>query len=131
MTTTTTTVMITIMITMTTMIMMMIFTVVLMVILIIIIIIIIIIIHPIQDDVIMGTLTVKENFMFSANLRLPKSVTQEEKEQRGWKREPTSWDFSSSRTPRCGFILGVSSVARLVRVFHHFTYSIADVNLSD
>ena len=30
----------------------------------------------------MGTLTVKENFFFSANLRLPSSVTQEEKEQK-------------------------------------------------
>ena len=30
----------------------------------------------------MGTLTIKENFMFSANLRLPSCVTTEEKEQR-------------------------------------------------
>ena len=30
----------------------------------------------------MGTLTVKENFMFSANLRLPKTVTLEEKRRR-------------------------------------------------
>ena len=30
----------------------------------------------------MGTLTVRENFMFSANLRLPKTVTLEEKQRR-------------------------------------------------
>ena len=27
-----------------------------------------------QDDVVMGTLTVRENLLFSANLRLPKSL---------------------------------------------------------
>lgn len=36
----------------------------------------------VQDDVVMGTLTVRENFAFSAALRLPTSVTQEEKEQK-------------------------------------------------
>nr|XP_033933344.1 broad substrate specificity ATP-binding cassette transporter ABCG2-like [Pseudochaenichthys georgianus] len=35
-----------------------------------------------QDDVVMGTLTVRENFTFSAALRLPASVSQEEKEQK-------------------------------------------------
>jgi ATP-binding cassette subfamily G (WHITE) protein 2 len=30
----------------------------------------------------MGTLSVRENLMFSANLRLPKSVSKEEKERR-------------------------------------------------
>ena len=30
----------------------------------------------------MGTLTVKENLYFSANLRMPKSVTKEEKSQK-------------------------------------------------
>ena len=35
-----------------------------------------------KDDVVMGTLTVRENFMFSANLRLPKTVTLEEKRRR-------------------------------------------------
>ena len=35
-----------------------------------------------QDDVVMGTLTVRENFMFSANLRLSKKITDEEKKQR-------------------------------------------------
>lgn len=30
----------------------------------------------------MGTLTIRENFMFSANLRLPKSVGRSEKEKR-------------------------------------------------
>ena len=35
-----------------------------------------------QDDVVMGTLTVRENFMFSANLRLPSSVSTKEKEER-------------------------------------------------
>ena len=35
-----------------------------------------------QDDVVMGTLSVRENFLFSANLRLPSSVTKAEKESR-------------------------------------------------
>ena len=30
----------------------------------------------------MGTLTVRENFMFSANVRLPSTVTKAEKEKR-------------------------------------------------
>ncbi|KAI3375501.1 hypothetical protein L3Q82_003831 [Scortum barcoo] len=34
------------------------------------------------DDVVMGTLTVRENFSFSAALRLPSSVSQEEKEKK-------------------------------------------------
>uniref|UniRef100_A0A3B4WFV5 ATP-binding cassette, sub-family G (WHITE), member 2a n=1 Tax=Seriola lalandi dorsalis TaxID=1841481 RepID=A0A3B4WFV5_SERLL len=38
--------------------------------------------YVVQDDVVMGTLTVRENFSFSAALRLPSSVTQEEKEQK-------------------------------------------------
>jgi len=33
----------------------------------------------VQDDVVMGTLTVRENLMFSANLRLPQSMKDEEK----------------------------------------------------
>ena len=32
-----------------------------------------------QDDHVMGTLTVRENLMFSANLRLPSGITLEEK----------------------------------------------------
>ena len=32
-----------------------------------------------QDDIVMGTLTVRENLMFSANLRLSPSVPPEEK----------------------------------------------------
>ena len=35
-----------------------------------------------QDDVVMGTLTVRENFMFSANIRLPSSVSHKEKKRR-------------------------------------------------
>ena len=35
-----------------------------------------------QDDVVMGTLTVRENLMFSANLRLPESISVEEKARR-------------------------------------------------
>lgn len=35
-----------------------------------------------QDDVVMGTLTVRENFTFSAALRLPSSVSQREKDQK-------------------------------------------------
>ncbi|XP_073330902.1 broad substrate specificity ATP-binding cassette transporter ABCG2-like [Pagrus major] len=38
--------------------------------------------YVVQDDVVMGTLTVRENFTFSAALRLPASVSQEEKEQK-------------------------------------------------
>uniref|UniRef100_A0AAZ3R3Q3 ABC transporter domain-containing protein n=1 Tax=Oncorhynchus tshawytscha TaxID=74940 RepID=A0AAZ3R3Q3_ONCTS len=37
---------------------------------------------PYQDDVVMGTLTVRENFRFSAALRLPSSVSQKEKEDK-------------------------------------------------
>ena len=32
-----------------------------------------------QDDVVMGTLTVRENLMFSANLRFPQTMSDEEK----------------------------------------------------
>lgn len=35
-----------------------------------------------QDDVVMGTLTVRENFTFSAALRLPASISQKEKDQK-------------------------------------------------
>lgn len=35
-----------------------------------------------QDDVVMGTLTVRENFTFSAALRLPSSISQKEKKQK-------------------------------------------------
>ena len=35
-----------------------------------------------QDDVVMGTLTVRENLRFSAALRLPMSVSQKEKEKK-------------------------------------------------
>lgn len=38
--------------------------------------------HPLQEDVVMGTLTVRENLRFSAALRLPSSVLQSEKEAR-------------------------------------------------
>ncbi|XP_042371741.1 broad substrate specificity ATP-binding cassette transporter ABCG2-like, partial [Plectropomus leopardus] len=38
--------------------------------------------YVVQDDVVMGTLTVRENFIFSAALRLPVSVSQEEKKQK-------------------------------------------------
>lgn len=34
-----------------------------------------------QDDVVMGTLTVRENIMFSANLRLPTTISAAEKEK--------------------------------------------------
>ncbi|CAL8326039.1 unnamed protein product [Lota lota] len=37
--------------------------------------------YVVQDDVVMGTLTVRENFSFSAALRLPTSVSQQEKSQ--------------------------------------------------
>ncbi len=35
-----------------------------------------------QDDVVMGTLTVRENLRFSAALRLPKSIHQQEKDEK-------------------------------------------------
>ncbi|CAD5118409.1 DgyrCDS7118 [Dimorphilus gyrociliatus] len=35
-----------------------------------------------QDDVVMGTLTIRENFMFSANVRLPSSINTTEKKKR-------------------------------------------------
>ncbi|XP_075929352.1 broad substrate specificity ATP-binding cassette transporter ABCG2-like [Petromyzon marinus] len=38
--------------------------------------------YVVQDDVVMGSLTVRENFQFSAALRLPTSVSHTEKEQR-------------------------------------------------
>ncbi|XP_015253972.1 PREDICTED: ATP-binding cassette sub-family G member 2-like [Cyprinodon variegatus] len=38
--------------------------------------------YVVQDDLVMGTLTVRENFTFSAALRLPSSISQKEKEQR-------------------------------------------------
>ncbi|KAJ1218524.1 hypothetical protein NDU88_006102 [Pleurodeles waltl] len=38
--------------------------------------------YVVQDDVVMGTLTVRENFQFSAALRLPRSIRQKEKDER-------------------------------------------------
>ncbi|XP_049616874.1 broad substrate specificity ATP-binding cassette transporter ABCG2 isoform X1 [Syngnathus scovelli] len=38
--------------------------------------------YVVQDDVVMGTLTVRENFSFSAALRLPSSVSRAAKEQK-------------------------------------------------
>uniref|UniRef100_A0A667YT09 ATP-binding cassette, sub-family G (WHITE), member 2a n=1 Tax=Myripristis murdjan TaxID=586833 RepID=A0A667YT09_9TELE len=38
--------------------------------------------YVVQDDVVMGTLTVRENFSFSAALRLPSSISQKEKEEK-------------------------------------------------
>uniref|UniRef100_A0A8C5H470 ATP-binding cassette sub-family G member 2-like n=1 Tax=Gouania willdenowi TaxID=441366 RepID=A0A8C5H470_GOUWI len=38
--------------------------------------------YVVQDDVVMGTLTVRENFTFSAALRLPSSISQKEKEKK-------------------------------------------------
>ncbi|XP_045200785.2 broad substrate specificity ATP-binding cassette transporter ABCG2-like [Mercenaria mercenaria] len=38
--------------------------------------------YVVQDDVVMGTLTVKENFHFSASLRLPKEVSKAERDKR-------------------------------------------------
>ncbi|KAK9525059.1 hypothetical protein VZT92_017402 [Zoarces viviparus] len=38
--------------------------------------------YVVQDDVVMGTLTVRENFTFSAALRLPTTVSQKEKEEK-------------------------------------------------
>ncbi|XP_066574197.1 broad substrate specificity ATP-binding cassette transporter ABCG2 [Amia ocellicauda] len=38
--------------------------------------------YVVQDDVVMGTLTVRENFQFSAALRLPSSVSEKEKQHK-------------------------------------------------
>ncbi|XP_076467726.1 broad substrate specificity ATP-binding cassette transporter ABCG2-like isoform X2 [Babylonia areolata] len=38
--------------------------------------------YVVQDDVVMGTLTVRENFQFSAALRLPEGVSRKEREAR-------------------------------------------------
>ncbi|NXJ81742.1 ABCG2 protein, partial [Trogon melanurus] len=38
--------------------------------------------YVVQDDVVMGTLTIRENLKFSAALRLPKSVKEQEKNER-------------------------------------------------
>ncbi|XP_052450752.1 broad substrate specificity ATP-binding cassette transporter ABCG2-like [Carassius gibelio] len=38
--------------------------------------------YVVQDDVVMGTLTVRENLRFSAALRLPKSISQQEKDEK-------------------------------------------------
>ncbi|KAK7113491.1 broad substrate specificity ATP-binding cassette transporter ABCG2-like isoform X2 [Littorina saxatilis] len=38
--------------------------------------------YVVQDDVVMGTLTVRENFQFSASLRLPTHIKKEEREAR-------------------------------------------------
>ncbi|KAL1249214.1 hypothetical protein QQF64_020219 [Cirrhinus molitorella] len=38
--------------------------------------------YVVQDDVVMGTLTVRENLRFSAALRLPKSICQREKDEK-------------------------------------------------
>ncbi|XP_053272598.1 LOW QUALITY PROTEIN: broad substrate specificity ATP-binding cassette transporter ABCG2-like [Pleuronectes platessa] len=38
--------------------------------------------YVVQDDVVMGTLTVRENFTFSAALRLPSSISAQDKEQK-------------------------------------------------
>ncbi|KAJ0006064.1 hypothetical protein NQD34_013337 [Periophthalmus magnuspinnatus] len=38
--------------------------------------------YVVQDDVVMGTLTVRENFSFSAALRLPSTISQDSKDQR-------------------------------------------------
>ena len=38
--------------------------------------------YVVQDDIISGTLTVRENLVFSANLRLPGSVTHAERAER-------------------------------------------------
>ncbi|XP_047930474.2 broad substrate specificity ATP-binding cassette transporter ABCG2 isoform X2 [Anser cygnoides] len=38
--------------------------------------------YVVQDDVVMGTLTIRENFQFSAALRLPKSVKEQDRNER-------------------------------------------------
>ncbi|KAK2115997.1 ATP-binding cassette sub- G member 2, partial [Saguinus oedipus] len=38
--------------------------------------------YVVQDDVVMGTLTVRENLQFSAALRLPTTMTNHEKNER-------------------------------------------------
>jgi ATP-binding cassette subfamily G (WHITE) protein 2 len=38
--------------------------------------------YVVQDDIYSGTLTVRENIVFSANLRLPQSVSHKERQER-------------------------------------------------
>lgn len=38
--------------------------------------------HCFQDDIMMGTLTVRENFHFSASLRLPSHMTYKQRKER-------------------------------------------------
>ncbi|CAL9694161.1 unnamed protein product [Knipowitschia caucasica] len=38
--------------------------------------------YVVQDDVVMGTLTVRENFSFSAALRLPSNISQQQKDEK-------------------------------------------------
>ena len=38
--------------------------------------------YVVQDDIVSGTLTVRENLMFSANVRLPYGTSLEEREER-------------------------------------------------
>ncbi|ELT93480.1 hypothetical protein CAPTEDRAFT_111615, partial [Capitella teleta] len=38
--------------------------------------------YVVQDDFLTGTLTVRENLMFSANLRLPTSISREDKRKK-------------------------------------------------
>ncbi len=38
--------------------------------------------YVVQDDIISGTLTVRENLMFSANVRLPNDISKDERKER-------------------------------------------------
>jgi len=38
--------------------------------------------YVVQDDIISGTLTVRENLMFSANVRLPNDISEDERKER-------------------------------------------------
>ena len=39
-------------------------------------------VSELQDDIVMGTLTVRENFLFSASLRLPSSLSSKERNEK-------------------------------------------------
>ncbi|XP_072039145.1 broad substrate specificity ATP-binding cassette transporter ABCG2-like [Amphiura filiformis] len=69
--------------------------------------------YVVQDDVVMGTLSVRENLAFSAALRLPPSVTEKEREQRVEDviQELGLQDCADSKVG-CEFIRGISGGER-------------------
>lgn len=65
--------------------------------------------YVVQEDICSGTLTVRENFFFSANLRMPKDITIAEKTERV-ARTITELSLESCADSRVGteFLRGIS-----------------------